>query len=838
MAVTIGKDMEVAYTISATDVSGPAIESAIAGTKKVSGAVDTMEGKMKSQVAYIQKHWMGISAAIYAAYEIIKKAWNMAESAASYNEQMQMLNGLAAKYGTTATAITDKIREIGDGMISMATAAEVAMAGLAKGMSPDAMYQMAEAAVVLKDVMGTTADDAFKRLSEALTIGKEKTLKMAVGVIDLKDRYGEAADKMSDTEKAAKMLELVMERVRDIQTRTAGSTKSMADEMETLETTAKDASLMMGQLLLRGIAPLAAGYYSLKGSVLYVVGALYSLKAATASLLGDTVKEAAARATANAMYDSAGKAYAKSEALMKVMFASTEELQKATAKAAAAAENHGISIGKQEEALKAIKKAIDPLIQDITKWGEAQLKVASVEFDISLSKEAATILELKTGMDSYLETLQKVYTARIAGEKAIAEFLKGAGAKPEEVMKAQLEALKQEEKYYTDRQAGTKKYYDTIQSLHAKTVEAQKTKEKELAKIQNDIFLQRISHEQQVVGLLEKLMVSQGKVQTDESIFLAKRGALEREWGIALGMSGEAQVKALNAVKDKFAALTGEVTTQVSSIDMYTGKWVESTKTIITGEESIKRALETADTIQKQILLSLQATIKAKQDEIDKVNTWESELKTAMDMAQAEMTKYKALIDAASLAIQQMDREIAISAIDNASPVIQRIKNQLDQLQNKVITVTVNQVAGSKVSAASTTSAFPTPYVAPTAEDYGVGTQGWWNAVPEEQLDYSALGNAFNRGNVIPFARGDIFDRPTLFPMAKGMGVMGEAGPEAVIPLKRGSDGKLGIGGGQVINIAAGAIIVNGMNKTGAQIVNEIWNPLKDKMRKENAVLR
>jgi hypothetical protein len=63
-------------------------------------------------------------------------------------------------------------------------------------------------------------------------------------------------------------------------------------------------------------------------------------------------------------------------------------------------------------------------------------------------------------------------------------------------------------------------------------------------------------------------------------------------------------------------------------------------------------------------------------------------------------------------------------------------------------------------------------------------------------------GGAFDRGNVIPFARGGIFDSPTIFPMSKGMGLMGEAGPEAVMPLTRGKDGKLGVkagGGGATI---------------------------------------
>jgi phage-related minor tail protein len=49
-------------------------------------------------------------------------------------------------------------------------------------------------------------------------------------------------------------------------------------------------------------------------------------------------------------------------------------------------------------------------------------------------------------------------------------------------------------------------------------------------------------------------------------------------------------------------------------------------------------------------------------------------------------------------------------------------------------------------------------------------------------------------------AKGGVVSGPSLFPMSRGRtGVMGEAGPEAIMPLERGSDGKLGVrmsGGG------------------------------------------
>lgn len=55
------------------------------------------------------------------------------------------------------------------------------------------------------------------------------------------------------------------------------------------------------------------------------------------------------------------------------------------------------------------------------------------------------------------------------------------------------------------------------------------------------------------------------------------------------------------------------------------------------------------------------------------------------------------------------------------------------------------------------------------------------------------------------FASGGVINTPSYFPLSSGgLGLAGEAGPEAIVPLSRGSDGRLGIagGGGQGGNIS------------------------------------
>lgn len=60
-------------------------------------------------------------------------------------------------------------------------------------------------------------------------------------------------------------------------------------------------------------------------------------------------------------------------------------------------------------------------------------------------------------------------------------------------------------------------------------------------------------------------------------------------------------------------------------------------------------------------------------------------------------------------------------------------------------------------------------------------------------LLFSAKGNVFDSQGVVPFARGGIVTRPTLFGFAGGTGVMGEKGPEAILPVGRGRGGRMGV---------------------------------------------
>jgi phage-related minor tail protein len=94
-----------------------------------------------------------------------------------------------------------------------------------------------------------------------------------------------------------------------------------------------------------------------------------------------------------------------------------------------------------------------------------------------------------------------------------------------------------------------------------------------------------------------------------------------------------------------------------------------------------------------------------------------------------------------------------------------------------------------------------------------------------------ADGGSFSQGRVMPFANGGVVSSPTMFPMRGGTGLMGEAGPEAIVPLARGADGKLGVrtqGGGRAVNVVMNISTpdVQGFRRSQGQIAAQMSRAL------------
>ena len=99
-----------------------------------------------------------------------------------------------------------------------------------------------------------------------------------------------------------------------------------------------------------------------------------------------------------------------------------------------------------------------------------------------------------------------------------------------------------------------------------------------------------------------------------------------------------------------------------------------------------------------------------------------------------------------------------------------------------------------------------------------------------------AGGGTFVQGRVMPFAKGGVVSSPQTFPMRGGTGLMGEAGPEAIMPLARGADGRLGVqaaGGGRPVTVVMNIQTpdVQGFQRSQSQIAAQAARALSSGQR-------
>ena len=123
------------------------------------------------------------------------------------------------------------------------------------------------------------------------------------------------------------------------------------------------------------------------------------------------------------------------------------------------------------------------------------------------------------------------------------------------------------------------------------------------------------------------------------------------------------------------------------------------------------------------------------------------------------------------------------------------------------------------------------------------GIGGWLGGGPKKGSipkpnPVAANGLVFAKNGIVPYAKGGIVDSPTLFPFAKGVGLMAEAGPEAIVPLKRGRDGKLGVAGGggaTTVNVSVDAkgTKVEGDGKQMAQLGRMLGSAIEMEIAKQ-----
>jgi len=102
-----------------------------------------------------------------------------------------------------------------------------------------------------------------------------------------------------------------------------------------------------------------------------------------------------------------------------------------------------------------------------------------------------------------------------------------------------------------------------------------------------------------------------------------------------------------------------------------------------------------------------------------------------------------------------------------------------------------------------------------------------------------ADGGVIPKNKIVPYAKGGLITRPQLFPLADGAAIAGEAGVEAIMPLRRGRNGRLGVeanGGGIgniTVNVDASGSSVEGNENDGRLLGEAIALAIQSKLIEE-----
>ena len=670
---------------------------------KVTDETRKMSDQSKGVLETAKKYWLEFAAGIYAAYQTMRRGWDLAETAANFEQQKMMLNRFAAYYGTTADAIIDNIKKATSGTVSYIDAVSTAANGMMKRLTPDQIIKLAEASEFLADVSGKKTAEVFQNLTESIAIGRDRAIKAAVGIIDLQTKY---TDKqiagMSNIELAQAKYAMAMEYVRNLQSKIGDAGETSAKKMERFRATVHDLSLEMGQVLIRAFAGAMSVLYAfLETTSLINAGLLAAWKITKQINLDAGTPEGGMN------YPLGSKEREESQREIDEVQKSIDDfLSKKDKYAKKSQEMWGVSTAPTGQ----LAKALDPkLFSDNTKKISNELAV----FEDKLRTDVA-----KQGMEEFQQKLMEIaHQAKDYrnqwGNKEIINWWKNNKIAFEEAKHAIDEQIKN-------------------WNLEAQTVErAAKT---------------RLEYEKSMYAERAKQGEYSPLEQMNAELDFEKKALQIEKARLAVQLLS-AGIKFPSAEKDR------------EILDV-TAKIADTEQKILDIEE--KRA------IKGWGLSDLGASISALK------NFAQQAADTGKQLGEVFTNAFKNMTDALT--------DFVMTGELNFSAFARSVIRDLVRIQIQAsITGPLSGMLG-----------------------------GWLAGLFGTAETGVAKGDVFERGRVMRFGFGTVIHRPTLFPMAGGMGLMGEEGPEAVMPLTRLSGGYLGVktsgGGGDNYNISIYAV--------------------------------
>ena len=279
---------EVVITIKGNNESKAAFssvkDSATSAFDKVKSAGKSAFADLKSIVSDFKTHWVGMTAAIGAAWLAASKAWDLAEQAAQFEQSQQAFRSMVQGMGRDAETEFTKIREASAGLIDEKSLVESANKAMSLGIPVEELGNLMEIARAKARDMGITTTQAFDDIATGIGRGSPLILDNLGLAIKLGEAYEEYADSANKTveqltnqDKKTALLNATIEAGKEALDRQNLATLTAAEQMQKLTAQVENLKLEAGAFVIKGGLALYGLFQSLAAAALAGSAGIFEL---------------------------------------------------------------------------------------------------------------------------------------------------------------------------------------------------------------------------------------------------------------------------------------------------------------------------------------------------------------------------------------------------------------------------------------------------------------------------------------------------------------------------------------------------------------------------------
>ncbi|AMV72216.1 hypothetical protein DBW_1862 [Desulfuromonas sp. DDH964] len=644
-------------------------------------------GRREGLLQKFKANWVATTAAIGVAWLAVTKGFDLAMEAATGIQKQQAFTNLAASHGAAADRIIADLQRVSAGTISTQQLIEKAGTSMLLGIEAKYLPKMMEIARAASRVTGDTIAKSFEDLSLA-TARQSKMILDNLGImVDVEAAnkayavsLGKTESQLTDTERKQAFLNATMAAGQEIIDRVGLANDTMAEKLQRVQATMANTREVVGRLALAVGSALHGAFLAAAGSLHLTIGLITFLPAQLASLLskiplvGSAFRGLAGelKGLSAAGFETSAESY---KSALDSIGASWDVLSGKIDAASVGSAGGGpaAQVEAQTSALKDASSALERYSKQIGDLGREQLRLAEAGFTRDLERQedaikrsGAAAASLSAPLGVYLSALDQVYEKQIQAQNDIADVLQKMGADQATFLGQQVNIATTEKTYFEARLKAWQGYYDKLKALHGASVEDMKKKQDDLLAAQK--FIANINK-----AFQEKFNPNPGQskfVETLEKLDQAKGGLSG-----AMELPPPERAKALEELLKSLAALPKEV--------------IEGGVTLISSEEM---AAQISGLQEK----AAAAYLAIKEEQATQSQEAANSFKEQMDLAEQAMQPLQDKILAIGNNIYSLNQTITLSATDKASSVISTIKEALENLKDKTITITVNyETSGS-----------------------------------------------------------------------------------------------------------------------------------------------